>query len=120
MSGAATKAVRRHVRCAAIPDAAATPQGLTLNCRGQGRAFCARHPRIASLPISLALTGRTVRRRQGHEGLIRTGTVGFTDGYSQCSPCGESGNGQTSLSLTGQTSRLPQGHSYCESSAFSF
>ena len=38
-------------------EATGTPQGLTLNSRGQGHAFCARRPRIAPRPIFPTLTG---------------------------------------------------------------
>jgi hypothetical protein len=51
MSGAASKAVRRQVRYTSLPAVARTPQGLTLNSRGQGHVFCARRPRIQSLTI---------------------------------------------------------------------
>ena len=57
MSGAASKAVDRHVRYASLPDATRTPQGFTLNSRGQGHAFGARRPRIASPTADPTLKG---------------------------------------------------------------
>ena len=52
MSGAASKAVSRNLRLASLPAAVGTPKGLTLRSRGQGHAFCARRPRIASTPFT--------------------------------------------------------------------
>jgi hypothetical protein len=38
-------------RFVSMPAAVGTPKGLPYSSRGQGHAFCARRPRIASLPI---------------------------------------------------------------------
>jgi len=57
MSGAASKAVHQTVRFAPMPAAIGTPKGLPLSSRGEGHAFCARRPRIASLPILPTLKG---------------------------------------------------------------
>ena len=97
MIGAASKAVPQTVRFGSMPAPIGTPKGLPLSSRGQG--------------------GRRVRpRSNGYRGGSRTAptfpvfpSVGFTYGYSRCTPCGEPDNGQTSSRRTGQTSGLPQG-----------
>jgi hypothetical protein len=57
ISGAASKVVCRNVRWVFMPVALGTPKGLTLSSRGQGHAFCARRPRIASPRILPTLKG---------------------------------------------------------------
>jgi len=69
MGGAASKAVARNVRLASMAEAVRTPKGLELSSRGQGHTFCARRPRIASLPILPTL--------QGSNGLAPPGPRGF-------------------------------------------
>jgi hypothetical protein len=71
MSGAASKAVVRNVRFASMPEAVRTPKGLKLSSRGQGHAFCARRPRIASLPILPTLQGSNGSAPPGPRGFHR-------------------------------------------------
>lgn len=40
-----------------MPDSTETPEGFTLNSRGQGHAVCARRPRIAPPPMLPTLKG---------------------------------------------------------------
>ena len=51
MSRAVWKAVPRDIRFTSMPAAFETPKGWALSSRGQGHAFCARRPRIASQTI---------------------------------------------------------------------
>ena len=67
-------------RFPSLPAAAATPKGLALSSRGQGHAFCARRPRMAS-PIILPTLKGSNCRPQDREGFRCTVTVGFTHGY---------------------------------------
>ena len=69
MSGAAWKAVPRIVRFASMPAAVGTPKGLRLSSRGQGHAFCARRPRVASE----AQSGK--RKSKGHWAKVKAGCV---------------------------------------------
>ena len=54
-----------------MPVAVRTPKGLKLSSRGQGHAFCARRPRIASLPIFPTLKGSNGSAPPGPRGFHR-------------------------------------------------
>ena len=66
-----------------------TPQGFTLNSRGQGHALGARRPRIASRTAYPTLKGSNQGAPpRGQQVSTYTATVAFTHGYSRYSPSG--------------------------------
>jgi len=96
MSGAASKAVSPTVRYDSLPAAVATPKGLELSSRGQGNAFGARRPRIASLPSLPTLKrSKGSAPRQLGVGTVRVLPPLSTHGQRELHAVAESGSPRT-------------------------
>ena len=89
MSGAGSSATFDHFRRGL---SSRTPQGFDVSSRAQGHVFCARRPRIEIEipcdPDGVVLEGPTP---SGPTPAPAPGSVGFTYGYSSCSPSGNEG-----------------------------